>query len=349
MFIPAQTSRIAGIAAVVWSVSSLLGVRADEAAQSRPRARTRAQLRAPTSIVDLRDIQRRVVQMVPEIVGATVNVGLGAGQGSGVIVTEQGHVLTAGHVVGRPGRRVAITLHDGRKVEGKTLGLNRDLDSGMLQITTPGPWPHLALAATEEVKPGDWCVAIGHPGGYKPDRAPVVRLGRVLFASPTRILTDCTLTGGDSGGPLVDLDGNVIGIHSQIGKQITTNLHVPIRTFRETWDRLEAGEAWGRSVAPESGTHRAILGIAGSKAGAACRVRQVFPNSPAAVAGIRIGDVIEKLDGQPLPSFAELGRRLRQREPGDVVNLEVQREDNLITLEIRLGRKQGFLPGAGRE
>src|SRR5205807_4246056 len=107
----------------------------------------------------------------------------------------------------------------------------------------------------------DWCVVTGHPGGFRPGRSPVVRVGRILelnLTSPRAYLrTDCTLVGGDSGGPLFDMHGRVIGIHSRIGGSITANLHVPVDTYRETWDRLVKGERWGggigRPVRPTQG------------------------------------------------------------------------------------------------
>ena len=96
--------------------------------------------------------------------------------------------------------------------------------------------------------------AMGHPGGLQVGRAPVVRLGKVLAIVDRRngrqtgdyyIQTDCPLIMGDSGGPVFDLDGKVIGINSKIGIATTSNIHVPVDSFVDTWDRLAAGEKWG--------------------------------------------------------------------------------------------------------
>src|ERR1700758_5501580 len=106
---------------------------------------------------------------------------------------------------------------------------------------------------------GQWVVSIGHPGGFRPNRTPVVRLGRVLEANANLIQTDCTLVGGDSGGPLFDMDGKVIGIHSRIGPAITANLHVPVNTYRDTWDDLANGETLGGPVRPRTG--QAYMGV----------------------------------------------------------------------------------------
>ena len=87
-----------------------------------------------------------------------------------------------------------------------------------------------------------WCIAIGHPGGYKLGRTPVVRVGRILDVGKAMIQTDCTLVGGDSGGPLFDMFGRVIGINSRIGPNINYNIHVPVDTYHDTWDKLVV---WG--------------------------------------------------------------------------------------------------------
>src|SRR5262249_60443961 len=94
---------------------------------------------------------------------AVVNVKIGMGQGSGVIVSADGYILTAGHVSGPPNRTVEISLADGRKVKGKTLGVNRSIDSGMIKIISEGKWPHVELGDSGALKKGQWCLAVGHP------------------------------------------------------------------------------------------------------------------------------------------------------------------------------------------
>src|SRR5207248_6192434 len=118
--------------------------------------------------------------------------------------------------------------------------------SGLIKITENGKkWPFAEMSDSAKLKKGQWCLSLGHPGGFRRGRAPVVRLGRVLKFDTTLIQTDCTLVGGDSGGPLFDMEGKVIGIHSRIGGAITANVHVPADTYTETWDRLVKGEALG--------------------------------------------------------------------------------------------------------
>src|SRR5437588_8243199 len=201
----------------------------------------------PENKSDLRTIQQHVKSLLKKTMPSTVGLLVGAAQGSGVIVSKDGIVLTAGHVSGVVDRKCKIVMPDGRILNGKTLGANYGIDSGMIQITDKGDYPFSEMANSAEIKAGQWCMAIGHPGGWQKGRDPVVRLGRVQEASKTFIQTDCALVGGDSGGPLFDMYGKVIGIHSRIGKLITANLHVPIDTYRDTWDRLATGEEWGKN------------------------------------------------------------------------------------------------------
>jgi serine protease Do len=188
-------------------------------------------------------MEAQVTSVIDQVLPTTVALQIGVAQASGVIVSSDGYVLTAAHVIERPGRSARIIFPDGRTVRGKTLGLNPQVDGGLVQITDPGPWPFAPITPRDEAaQPGDWCLALGHPGGYQPGRTPPVRLGRVIEVNGTIIRTDCTISMGDSGGPLFDMKGQVVGIHSRIADETTMNLHVPAATYQEVWDILKAGE-----------------------------------------------------------------------------------------------------------
>ncbi len=299
----------------------------------------------PENLDDLKAIEKQVQQVLAKVLPCTVCVRAG-GSGSGVIVSADGLILTAGHVSGEPGRDVTIVLPDGKTHRGKTLGGNGTIDSGMVKLVDKGPWPFVELGQSSELKKGDWCVVTGHPGGFRPGRSPVVRVGRVLEVYRTSpaayIRTDCTLVGGDSGGPLFDMRGRVIGIHSRIGRSITANLHVPVDTYRETWGRLVAGERWGRGIGrPVRPTAEPELGCKLDPAEKVCKVLEVLKGSPAEKAGLRAGDVIRKLDGKAAATAAALLDELRKKRPGDEATLEVQRGAETVTLKVTLGRKAG--------
>jgi len=198
----------------------------------------------PKNADELKAIEAQVQKVVAKVLPCTVAVQVGPSGGSGVIVSEDGYVMTAGHVVGKPGQDVVFRFADGKTAKGKTLGMYVSADAGLMKITDPGKWPFAERGTSAGLKPGTWCLATGHPLGYHPGRPPVVRLGRILRRQDGFLQTDCTLVSGDSGGPLFDLEGKIIGIHSGIGGPTSVNLHVPADTFRDNWDRLVKGDSW---------------------------------------------------------------------------------------------------------
>jgi serine protease Do len=291
---------------------------------------------APESVEELKAIQEQAKKVLAKVMPAVVGVRVGAAQGSGVIVSEDGSVLTAGHVSGTPERDVTLVMPDGKQIKGKSLGSNRAIDSGMLKITAEGKYPFVEMGESRKVKRGDWVLTVGHPGGYKPGRTPVVRLGRVLDVTDELIRTDCTLVGGDSGGPLFDMQGRVIGIHSRIGATITANIHVPVDTYRETWDRLAKGETWGGRLGERPAPY---MGVQIDREAKDVRVVEVAKDSPAEKGGLKANDLILKLDSQKITTFNDLDNFLARKRAGDQITVEVMRDDKPTSIKITLGRK----------
>lgn len=176
----------------------------------------------------------------------------------------------------------------------------------------------------------------GHPGGYQRGRKPVLRFGRVLHNEKSVVVTDCALVGGDSGGPLFDMQGKVIGINSRIGGALTSNMHVPVNTYRDDWDRMIAGEAWG-STAGE----RPFIGVQGDTESEKALIAAVYPDTPAEKAGIKPGDIITQFDGQPIKDFAELRALVGEKKPGDEVEIQVLRDDKMVTFKLVVGKLGG--------
>jgi serine protease Do len=199
----------------------------------------------PVSIADLKAMEQHVKALVPRVSPAVVAVEVGSGSGSGVVISADGLVLSAGHICGRPGRDVRFRFADGRTARGKTLGVDREGDTGLMRITDRGPWRCVGTGDLDEARAGDWVLALGHPGGFDLKRSLVVRLGRVIRVTPGALQTDCTISPGDSGGPLFDMHGRVIGIHSYISTSMAENFHVPITRYYEDWDGLAAGKDLG--------------------------------------------------------------------------------------------------------
>jgi serine protease Do len=296
---------------------------------------------SPESLDDLRAIQDHTKKILEKVVPCTVGVQIGGASGSGVIVTKDGLVLTAGHVSGKPGQKCTIIMPDGKRIEGKSLG--RDLrpnsfssiDSGMFQITTPGEYDFCEMGNSADLKVGQWCIAVGHPNGYVRGRTPVVRLGRIQSKTKSAINTDCTLVGGDSGGPLFDMEGKVIGIHSRIAPSITLNTHVPVDTYRDNWDRLVKSE----EIVPGNATITAYFGVQRDDAAKDCKLSRVTEGSPADKGGLKSGDIIVKFDGKEIKSYDDMLGVLSKKKPDEDIEVIVKRADETKTLTVRLGKK----------
>jgi serine protease Do len=207
-----------------------------------------AVVEAPKNIEELKAIQAKVTSVVSKVLPSIVAVRVGPSQGSGVVVTKDGYVMTAGHVGGKPDQDVVFLFPDGKTAKGKTLGIHGRADAGLMKITDEGQWPFVEMGRSGEKKLGDWSVAVGHPLGFQDGRPPVVRIGRILRSEDSVIQTDCPLVAGDSGGPLFDLDAKVIGINSRIAGSVRMNFHVPVDVFHDVWDRLVKGEAWEEGI-----------------------------------------------------------------------------------------------------
>ncbi len=287
---------------------------------------------APATVAELKAMQTVMQKLSEKVLPATVGVRVGPAQGSGVIIDKAGHVLTAAHVVGAPGRDVTFILQDGRTVQGKTLGCDYDIDAGLMQITDKGEWETVELADSHKLRIGQWVLATGHPGGYQRGRKPVVRFGRVLTANAGLVATDCTLVGGDSGGPLFDMEGRVVGIHSRIGNSLSANIHVPASSYRGSWDRLVKGEAWG-AQSPTG----PVIGVVGEEGATDATIAHVNPGSPAERAGIKPGDVVVKFDGQAIANFESLSKAVRRKKPADDVTIEIRRSGKTLELELTVG------------
>lgn len=317
----------------------------------------------------------------PAVVAIQSRGKLGMGSGSGVIVSADGLILTAAHVVDAAGGgdgeggEVDVILPDGRQVKGKVLGRDRNRDSAMVQIVDGKDLPFAEPAKADSVEKGEWCIAMGHPGGFDIQRGAPVRVGRLWMANDKAFYrSDCTVSGGDSGGPLFDLEGRVIGIHSNISMDVSENRHVPIGVFHDEWERLKKGDVWGDSKRllsdPKDLTPRknfkpklqkkdlkepavpdekdkpaepakggAWLGVELQNSDDGVTVGSVAEGSPAAKAGLKTGDVITKLAGKGVGSTGDIISRVRESAPGDKLKLTIQRDGKEENLDVILAAK----------
>jgi len=295
------------------------------------------------NLEDLAKIEAKVEEVSRKVMPATVALlSMRTGSsGSGVIATEDGLILTAAHVV-QGSDEVLVVFPDGKQVQGKVLGANYSKDIAMVQIKDAGKWPHAEIGESKQLEAGDWVIALGHSGGFDAARTPPVRFGCVTSKGPGDFLsTDCTIIGGDSGGPLFNLDGKIIGVHSHIGESLTNNNHAGIDGFREDWDRIHAGETWGKlSLDPSTNPEKPVLGVsmANVRGVKGVVITGVAPGSPAADAGVRAGDAILSVDGDATLDCTELKKILAKHRAGDNVKLDVLRDTTHQEITVTLRR-----------
>lgn len=282
--------------------------------------------RTPQTVEEIQRLEQAVIELAQRLKSCTVSVS----GGSGVIVSEDGLILTCAHVGGTAGRTVTVRLSDGRQVSAETLGNHHQTDAGMMKLRGNGPWPYAPVAKANDVKAGQWCLAMGYPVSFAAGREPPVRLGRVLRVGDSSITTDCIIMGGDSGGPLFDLQGRVIGINSRVSNSVTGNVHVHVAAFHANWEDLRSGK--------DSNTG-ARLGVTADRQSTRAKVGGVEPDSAAAKAGIQPGDVIVEFNRQPVGTFDELRSLVSQCQPGQRVRIRVLRGEEEITLRAELGKR----------
>lgn len=284
--------------------------------------------RAPESLEEFRLLEEQFAEIAERVKPAIVNIQLGGSQGSGVVVTRDGYVLTAAHVIVRPNQKATITFPDNRRVKATTLGIGRRIDSGILKIDDEEgeDFPYVDLGISDELKTGQWVMSIAHPGGIDPKRGLVLRVGRVLNSTERVIQTDCTLVGGDSGGPLFDLNGEVVGVNSRIGSNLWDNFHVPVDTYSGNWDLMVQGLVVDG---------RAALGIGFAED--TLIIERVNNDSAAKRAGIKEGDILKKIGDSEIENQKTVSEVMSQYLPYMKVDVVVQRDEEELTFSVTLG------------
>jgi serine protease Do len=295
------------------------------------------------SLAELEALQKMVKEVSSKVLPATVAlVSAETGSsGSGVVTTADGLILTAAHVI-QGADELEVVFPSGRKVTGKVLGANLSKDIGMVKITESGEWPFIARGESKPLEAGDWVVALGHSAGFDPGRTPPVRFGRVVSKGPGNFFTtDCTLIGGDSGGPIFNLEGKIIGVNSSIGMSLKNNNHAGVDGFKDDWDRLLAGDMWGRlSMNPFANPEMPVLGIVmgDERLTDGVTVAGFYRLSPAAAAGVKAGDKLVSIDSTELSSRRDLSIYLAKKQPGDKVKLGILRDRTKQEITVTLSR-----------
>lgn len=272
------------------------------------------------------------------------------GQGSGVIASEDGNIVTNSHVIDGADRIVVI-MSDGTEHEAKLLGADKDADLAVIKIDATGLYA-AKFAESEEVQPGDWCVAVGNPFGLDHTvTAGIVsakgRSGVGTAAFEDYIQTDTPINPGNSGGPLVNLDGEVIGINTAIRSNSGGNegigFAIPSATVQTVMHELvtkgfvERGYL-GVSIQPLTPDIAANLG-AKPKGGAL--IGDVVPGGPGASGGLLAGDIVTAVNGKGVKDPGQLMSRVARLSPGSDADITLLRDGKETQLSVKLGKRPG--------
>ena len=289
--------------------------------------------------VDLPSLQQDLLETIEQVRPAVVNI-TGRGSGfSGVIVSAEGHVLSAGHAVS-PGSRYRLTLPDGRRLRGVGKGSNPRADAALILITDPpADLPFVSMGDSAALVTDQPCFGLSYPGGPKAGTEPVARFGRVVRSRSSRgmLQSSVLMEPGDSGGPLFDLNGCVIGIHSRIGRSMERNYEVPVNVFREFWNELNREQTFTQAglPLPQLGIRfERFRGEAQEAPG--LRIVSVFDDSLVSDADILPEDRLLQVYGRDLGSISDLQQALAaaRDEGAESINLQLQRGDETLEREI---------------
>lgn len=293
------------------------------------------------------------------VVAIDVSLQGGASAGSGFVIDDQGHIITNDHVVdGATG--VYVTLHDGRVYDADIVGTDESTDLAVIKLISPPD--NLTVARfgdSSQVVVGDPVAAIGNPLGLSStmttgivsalDR-PVQTIKESANADPTRVITnaiqiDAAVNPGNSGGPVFDESGQVIGVASSIASlgeegqvgSIGLGFAIPANVAQRV-----AGELIENGVAEHAYLGVSIIDGIGQADGTAwtgAEVRVVDPNTPADMAGLKVGDVVLQVNGRDVSSALALTGYVRQFASGEVITLLIIRNGELLEVDVTLATR----------
>ncbi|MCJ7833339.1 MAG: DegQ family serine endoprotease [Deltaproteobacteria bacterium] len=279
--------------------------------------------------------------------------------GSGFIIDEDGHILTNNHVV-EDADEIKVILKDNKEFDAKVIGRDAKTDLALIKIKSWKGLQLIKLGNSDELRVGDWVVAIGNPFGldHTVTAGIVSAKGRIIGAGPydNFIQTDASINPGNSGGPLINLTGEVVGINTAIfagGQGI--GFAIPINTAKDLLSQLKdkgkVTRGWLgvmiQKVTPELAKSFGLKDEAGALVG------DVTPGSPADKVGIKPGDIIIEFDGKAIKDMNELPRLVAAVPVGKMVEVKVLREGKPQTFKVQVqeldDKQMASGPSQGKE
>ncbi len=274
------------------------------------------------------------------------------GSGSGFVVNQSGLIITNAHVV-EGAEQVRVTLSDGRRLVGTVKGRDEPTDLAVVQVEAEGNLPTVQLGSSEQLRPGEWVIALGNPLGL--NNSVTVGIISALGRTSTQvnvnkrvdfIQTDAAINPGNSGGPLLNVNGEVVGINTAIIQGAEgIGFAIPISEAKLITDQLQVS---GKVVRPFVGIRMQTLspdliealkqepqpGLEKVTREAGVLIVDVDSNSPAARAGLQKGDIILKVDGQDVTDSAVVQLMVGRHKVGDRVRFEIERANRRRNIDV---------------
>ncbi len=275
------------------------------------------------------------------------------GLGTGMIVTQNGYILTNEHVSGAKYSTCYVTLPDGKNYKANVVWSDSDIDLSIIKINAKD-LPYVTFGDSSQVQVGEKVYAIGNPIGFEfqrtvtsgivsaVDRTITIEEENKLSYMEDLIQTDATINPGNSGGPLINVQGEVIGVNSvKITSAEGIGFAVPINTIKTIVEKFETQGKFEEATLGIFAYDKNVIPYLNSnlKLESGIYVAQVKANSPAARYGLRQKDIILSIDGTELEKMCDLRCYIYKKKPGDKVSLQVLRNQREITIDVTLAKK----------
>ncbi len=293
---------------------------------------------------ELPEFFRRFFEDLPDQRGAPPSATPSAGFGSGFVLTEDGYIVTNSHVI-KNASAITVGLPDGREFDAEIIGSDERTDVAVLKVAASG-LPVLELGDSDALKVGQWVLAIGSPFGfeYTATQGIVSALSRSLPSENyvPFIQTDVAVNPGNSGGPLFDLDGKVVGVNSQIfsrsGGFMGLSFAIPVNVVRSVVSQLRGqgyvSRGWLGVVIQD--INRPLAESFGLDRPAGALIAEVTEGSPAADAGLIVGDVIVSFGSHAIDQSSDLPPLLGNTTVGEIVSVDLIRNKVRMTIDVTI-------------
>lgn len=273
--------------------------------------------------------------------------------GSGVVISEDGYIVTNNHVV-EGATELEVTTFDNRTLKARLIGTDPSTDLAVIKVENPN-LPMLEMSNSDNVKVGEWVLAVGNPfdltstvtAGIVSAKGRSINILQDNYAIESFIQTDAAVNPGNSGGALVDVNGNLIGINTAIatrtGYYSGYSFAVPTNIVGKVVDDLIQYKQVQRGVLGVSirNMDTDLAEELGLKSAQGVYVNAVLPDGSAKEAGIREGDVIVGVNGTTVNTAPELQEQIGQKRPGDIVSVDIIRDGRSRSVKVPLKNKNG--------